>query len=484
MKIKSDNHKLLVNRRMFIKSSGLFASGICMTGLSSVLERIGKEPAYFSGSDIGQQSSLRLSTFRVDVTPPLDSPLCGGLVKPVAGVTEPLLALGIVIIGAGQPVVICAVDWCEIHNSDHVLWREHLAIAAGTTPERVTVHSIHQHNTPIADSIADKIMAECVAPLRVYDAGWGLESIKRVAQGVKEALNQVKPVTHFSFGEAQVSQVASNRRVMGSDGKVAFTRTSATKDPKVREMPEGTIDPMLKTVSFWSGRKKLVAMHYYATHPMSYYGDGYVTSDFVGIAREKCTAEDGVPHIYFNGCGGNITAGKYNDGEKANRIVLANRIYEAITASEVKAKRASIGNVEWRVKPLVLSVNPDFTEEKMLKIISNAKESASVRIGAAMRVSFMRHVAEGIPIQVTSLHLNGNVCLLHLPAESFIEYQLFAQQEFAGKFIATAAYGDTGPVYIPLEKSFIEGGYEPTWAFAAPGSESAIRKIISELLMD
>ena len=42
---------------------------------------------------------------------------------------------------------------------------------------------------------------------------------------------------------------------------------------------------MLKTVSFWNGDAKLAALHYYATHPMSYYGDGLVTSDFVGLAR-------------------------------------------------------------------------------------------------------------------------------------------------------------------------------------------------------
>ena len=39
---------------------------------------------------------LRLATFRADVTPPIGAPLCGGLVKPVAGVSEPLLALGAV----------------------------------------------------------------------------------------------------------------------------------------------------------------------------------------------------------------------------------------------------------------------------------------------------------------------------------------------------------------------------------------------------
>jgi len=52
--------------------------------------------------------------------------------------------------------------------------------------------------------------------------------------------------------------------------------------------------------------------------------------------------------------------------------------------------------------------------------------------------------------------------------ESFIEYQLFAQQQLPGAFVATASYGDGPPGYIPLERSFAEGGYEPTCASRRP----------------
>lgn len=482
MGTKKNKLKVLLTRRKFLGSTGLLASGICLTGLSSSLAVIGNEPGFRIGNGSERVPPFRLATFRADVTPPIGSPLCGGLVKPVAGVTEPLLALGVVILGAGKPIVLCAVDWCEIHNSDHLLWKEHLALAAGTTPERVAVHSIHQHNAPIADSVAEKIMAEAPSPLPVYDAGWGLIAIDNVAKNITESLKRTVPVTHIAHGEAKVEHVASNRRIMGPDGKVAFVRSSATTDPKVREMPEGLIDPMLKTVSFWNRKRKLASMHYYATHPMSYYGDGYVTSDFAGIAREQRTRAENVPHIYFNGCGGNLAAGKYNDGDKANRAVLTARINDAMIESEAGAQLFPAGNIEWRVKPLMLQANPGFTVDQLLKVIVNVKNGASARIEAALRISFIRQCNTGTPIQLTSLHLGHNVCLLHLPAESFVEYQLFAQQQMPDNFIATAAYGDTGAEYIPLEKSFAEGGYEPTWAFAVPATEKALKDVIIELL--
>ena len=118
----------------------------------------------------------------------------------------------------------------------------------------------------------------------------------------------------------------------------------------------------------------------------------------------------------------------------------------------------------------------------MMKVIENTATAPAIRIGAAMRVAFIRQSAASVPIHFTSLHLGDDVRLLHLPGEAFIEYQLFAQQQNPAAFMATASYGDGGPGYIPLEKSFAEGGYEPPWAFAAPESEQQMKTAITELL--
>ena len=75
--------------------------------------------------------------------------------------------------------------------------------------------------------------------------------------------------------------------LVDADGRFKASRTSATKDVKVRDEPEGLIDPWLKTISFWDREKPLAALHYYATHPMSHYGGGHVSSDFVGLARKQ-----------------------------------------------------------------------------------------------------------------------------------------------------------------------------------------------------
>ena len=69
-----------------------------------------------------------------------------------------------------------------------------------------------------------------------------------------------QPVTQIGFGRAEVKEVASNRRILGPDGKVRVTRYTATKDPAVRAEPEGTIDPEVSLISFWNGEAPVVVL--------------------------------------------------------------------------------------------------------------------------------------------------------------------------------------------------------------------------------
>ena len=99
-----------------------------------------------------------------------------------------------------------------------------------------------------------------------------------------------------------VEKVASNRRILGEDGTVKITRWSRTEDTAAIAAPEGLIDPWLKCVSFWNEDQAIAVLNYYATHPMSHYGQGDVSSDFPGIARERRENQLGVTTYLFLRC--------------------------------------------------------------------------------------------------------------------------------------------------------------------------------------
>ena len=421
--------------------------------------------------------TLHLATFASDVTPPLGHPLCGGWIEPVRGVDDPLKALGVVLLGMGMPIVLCAVDWTGIRNESYQTWRDALAKAAHTDPDHVEIHCVHPHNAPFADTEAERLLAATPGAPPSLDLKFFDRAVKESAEALRASLAKTRPFNQVGIGQAKIEQVASNRRVLGADGKVKYTRTSATKDPLARAEPEGLIDPWLKTLSFWHDDKPLAALHYYATHPMSYYGDGRVSADFCGLARQKRQDEDtGIFQIYFTGCAGNITAGKYNDGSKNNRPILRDRIWEGMKAAWKATQRSPVTGWDWRVESVRFPVRREasFGEEESRKILENPKESKARRGNAAFQLAWLKR--DPRIIDFTCLDF-GKVLVLHLPGEPFIEYQLKAQELRKDVAVCVAGYGDDGTGYIPTNMAFFEGGYEPTVALAAPSEELMVRSI-------
>ncbi|MFN0128734.1 MAG: hypothetical protein ACKV19_18850, partial [Verrucomicrobiales bacterium] len=242
---------------------------------------------------------FRLATFEADVTVPMGHGMMGGswLSKRVA---DPLEARGIVLLGGGSPVVFVALDWCEIRNDALERWRRELADAAGTQPDRVMVVALHQHDAPIADLAAERILRSRGLTGTVCDPEFHETAVQRVAGSLRASLANARPVSHVGTGRARVQRLASNRRYELADGSIHFDRTSATRNPLAMAAPEGTIDPWLRTLSFWNGADPVAALSTYAVHPMSYYGQGEVSADFPGLARRRRQSEiPGVHQVYF-----------------------------------------------------------------------------------------------------------------------------------------------------------------------------------------
>lgn len=463
------NHPL--DRREFLQSTAATLAAATLWKLEPVLAA----PAV-------DAKNLKIAPFKFDATPPIGHGCCGGWIKPIEVVDDPMEALGFVLLGAGEPIVLCAVDWTGLLNEAHVSWRTALAEAAGTTPDRVSVHCVHQHNAPFACIEAEKIVAAQEDLPHMLDLKFFDECLAKAKSAVTEALKSPQPVTHIAYGQGEVQKVAGNRRLFGPDGKLIAMRGSASKDPKHHELPEGLIDPNLKTVAFYNGDKKLAACHYYACHPMSYYGDGRATADFCGLARRKRQEDEpGCLHIYFNGCGGNIAAGKYNDGSKETRPILTQRIYDGIVLSEQNLKKEPVESLRWATQDILPLTDPKYDAEKILAQIADKTQAAVNRNRPAYIVSWIRRCEKKIPITLSALHING-VSLVHFPAESFIEYQLRAQQQTPDRFVACAAYGDGGPWYIPTKEAYPQGGYEVTVAWCGPGIDEVLTEGIKKVL--
>jgi hypothetical protein len=450
---------------------------------------------------------LRVAVFLADATPPLGSPVAYAAARKIE---DPLSARGIVLLGAGKPIVLCAVDWIGISNEGHDAWREALASAADTTPDRVAVHALHQHDGPRCDFGAEALLEPLGLGGIRQDSAFLRETIARTAGSLKNSLASARPVTHVGIGRAKVEKIASNRRILGPDGKVAIARSSSYRIPepllsrlvetarsqgyelsatRVEEAlaaPEGVIDPEVKMVTFYEGDSPIVSLSYYATHPQSHFGLGDVTSEFIGLARAELErSRDGIPLIHFTGGGGNVAAGKYNDGTPESRLRLTERMSDGLQRAWQSTQRHPIEAtpMEWRVAPVALPIAPHLDAAKLRATLKDASLPESNRLAAAGKLAYVERVLAGQPIDLSCLKL-GPIHLLHMPGELFVEYQLAAQEMKSDGIVCLAAYGDGGPAYIGTEISYAEGGYEtqPSSTNVAPEVEGVLLEAIRHLL--
>jgi hypothetical protein len=377
------------------------------------------------------------------------------------------------------------VDWIGISNGGYDLWRQSLAEAAGTTSRRVTVHSIHQHDTPRFDTSAIALFAEPEQAAAHFDEKFARDVLHRTATAVKDSLLNARAVTHIGSGKAKVEKVASNRRILGSNGKVVLVRYSSCRTPEAIAAPEGTIDPWLRLVSFWNGDQPLVCLTYYATHPQSYYGKGDVTAEFVGLARAQREEQSDVMHVHFTGAGGNVAAGKYNDGSPKVRPILMQRLadgmrraWESTTKTPVAVK-----DIEWRVQPVALPPAEDLQIERLKAQIASDESSNTARLSAASDLAWLERCRRGHKIDLSCLRL-GQTYIVHMPGELFVEYALAAQEVRPDDNVCMAAYGDYGPGYIATEIAYSQGGYEtrPSVSRVAPETEHLLMPLLRKLL--
>lgn len=438
-----------------------------------------------SNDSRADETPLKIAVFEADITPAIGSPLCYTLVPAAKEIVDPLKARGIVLLSGDKPIVLCAFDWVGIGNGGYDQYREVLAEAAGTTRERVAVHCLHQHDAPSCDFAADELLIPYGLGNKLFDTAFARSAISRIAEAIRKSIKDPQIVTHVGFGKGLVKEVASNRRVLGPDGNVKYIRYSSTKDETVRAEPEGIIDPYVHLVSFWNGDKPLTSLTYYATHPQSYYGQGGVSCDFPGLARGIRDQElPEVFHIHFDGAGGNVTAGKYNDGSPENRPVLARRLATGMKAAFDATKKYPItgSQVGWKVQPVPLPAASHLDIDQLKKTIADEKADMRARLTGAGALVWALRCAARDKIDITCLTL-GPIAVLHMPGELFVEYQLAAQKMRPDSPVVMAAYGDYGPGYIGMAHSYSQGGYETgPVSRVAPEVEGVLMSAMRELL--
>jgi hypothetical protein len=422
---------------------------------------------------------MRIATFAIDITPPVGHPLAYCMNRRIAGRQW---LRGVALDDGRRRTVLAAADVLAIGGAAHALWRRVIGKATGCPADAVLLHAVHQHDALV-------ILPEVDAERRMAgwddgaDPAWWRHLARTIAAGLAEQMTASSWRTALvCTAETRVRGVAANRRLLSRDGTVRATRWSMCKDPALQREPVGLIDPLLRTIAFRSpGGRILATCHFYGCHPQVAYQREMAGPDLPGSALGRLKQSHPGMHLWFTGCGGDVTAGKYTDPDpECSLATLGQRLATAMSRNLDHLDDHGSGRLAVRrVRVSLPMAAPQGVKGLRRRLVDGPKPLNFMP--ALLLALWRRRVAWGRPV-LTRLELAPGVQVLSLPSEIMVHYQLFAQAQAPEEFVACAALGDYLHGYIPTDRMFAEGGYEPGASLCVPGVQAALEAGLRELV--
>jgi hypothetical protein len=124
---------------------------------------------------------------------------------------------------------------------------------------------------------------------------------------------------------------------------------------------------------------------------------------------------------------------------------------------------------------------PGFSVEEMRQRLTETGRPFSELYPAALGLSWRMRLDEGRAIDLPCLDF-GSAQLVILPAEAFVQYQLWAQELRPESFVVALGYSECAPGYIPTARDAADG-YDDHYSWIAfPECEAVIREGLARIL--
>jgi hypothetical protein len=422
---------------------------------------------------------MKLAKFKIDCTPPPNPEIVFSASKDKMKIRDPLFFRGLVIEDGQQRFVIASLDFCGLMNRAYDELVEALAETAGVTPDCVVVHCIHQHDTPLLNFELEEIL-----DIKIFPEEWWQTMIKACQNALKESFENMIDVSGVGFAETRLYGYASNRRIPSPDGTITGMRFSRCGDMSLKHKPTGIIDPFLRTVAFKDKNENIItSMSFYATHPQVSNGRNLYSADAPGEAMRLTESKykDSFP-CFFTGAGGNVTAGKYSSPDDAEGNLL--RFGKILAEGIEKNLKLMAWNrlLDLNMKHVKFEFpKAEIDTQKLRAIINNPEtDPLEKRITAFVLSAYEYKKNKHYWLKLLEV---GKVKILFMPGEPFVEYQLFVQNLIPDQFIALAANCSDNFLYLPLQKSFNENGYEEnSFCWCTQAIENKLKNAINNII--
>jgi neutral ceramidase len=436
-------------------------------------------------------ADLRSGAASVRITPDGPMPMAGYYNTRLSTNThDDLYAKAIVLEVDGVRAALVVCDLISLPRKVVMEAREIISRSTLVPGSNVMISATHSHTGPVLDTGSARKGAEDKDMEAVREYTTQLPA--RIAESVRLAERALQ-TARLSIAHEHEDHLSHNRRFHLRDGTVGWNSGKLNTNI-VRAA--GPIDPDIAVLYFESLRTNPIATYVnFAMHPDTVGGLEFSADYAFQLSRLLGDYKGtNMVTVFANGACGNINhvdvhwAGAQKGNTEAARLgtILAANVFKAYT----RLQTIDSGPLRMRSEIVKLPL-----PESKPSDVEAAREIVS-RIGTKTPPKFLEQVyafkvldvaaRDGRPheVEVQVVALGNDLAWVSLPGEIFVELGLEIKEKspFRHTVIAELANGAIG--YIPNEKAYDEGNYEPVSARCAKGSGEMLVKTALKLLKE
>ena len=419
---------------------------------------------------------------RVDITPPLGTPIVGYFEERRAkGILDPLEANALAVSDGERTAVLIAADLLGIEGvAFNAALRRRIAAAADVSADAVYMHSTHTHTGPGAGK-AEAGRTDIFGGTDFYNE---LLSA-RLADVARLAVDDLTPAT-LAVGQSEAKRISFLRRYRMKDGSICTNPGVGNPDIVA---PIGYLDETVRVLRIDRAGQPDIAVLNFATHP-DVVGGERLSGDWPAWAwRTFERAEPDTRCIFFNGAQGDVNhvctdprpgernglAPDFDDVDRGyghaqhmGRVVAA-----AALSVWDKCAPAIAGPLRFGVETLsVPSQMPSPNE------LAQARTRAALHregrdaelpftgmalttvVAEAERMLLLENGPKSFDLPLSVVALGETVAFVGVPGEPFSEIgrAIREQSPFGLTLCTCLTNGSQG--YFPVASAYDEGGYE------------------------
>ena len=430
---------------------------------------------------------------RVDVTPPLGTPIAGYFkVRASEGVLDPIELNAVAFGNEVDAAILIACDFTGMTMARITPVREKISAATGVPADRILITSLHQHTSIyVGDRIGD---AEDYA--LIMDTVYLNMLERKFLDVAKMALDDMSEARLFSSEMQAISPLAFTRRYFMQDGKLRTNPNTDKYGAPVRraEEPDNTV----RLLRFLREGKKEIDLVNFSTHP-DVVGGRKFSADWPGFTRRFIEEDRKDVHcICTVGCQGDsnhvdffkpkderIVGGKGITHSMHMGRVISDTVMALIRKEGVEHTADTVFGGVSLIYNKTNTEGEEYYDEgvQYVKDYDAGTPRATEHINdiaMAMRTVRLRtaQIRRAVPVTLIAI---GDVCFVGFGGEPFTNYGTAARALLADKtvFCSCCANGYEG--YLLTAQAFREGGYETATSLFTPNLQEQCIGALAEL---